>query len=113
MYPVVIKSVVTAVTPLVLAEIPNAVNQAYEGIVSWFKEDEVVKAEPIKKRKKYDNSKITKEQYDVLMEMYSNYRGIITQDELTQNTNEILGLNKSRTSYGNYWLGKKSRDDCQ
>jgi len=112
MYPVAIKAVVAAVTPLVLAEIPNAVNQAYEGIVSWFKGEEV-KADPIKKRKKYDNSKITKEQYDVIMELYSNYRGIITQDELTQNTNEILGLNKSRTSYGNYWLGKKSRGDCQ
>ena len=66
-------------------------------------------------RKQSDTTKITQQQYDVILEAYSLYiKGYITNvnttDKFTEYLNKLIGLNKSRSVYSKIWNGSVNRE---
>ncbi len=73
----------------------------------------------VKERKKHDTSKLTRQDYDAIMEEYELYQECkkirgkefkSTLHDVTCKLNARLGYNKSTNSYAPIWRGTVSRD---
>lgn len=103
------------------AAIPQLVNAGVKWFLNLFSEAEPEIPKPVKKSPKpYDRTKITRHQFDLIIELHSVFIlenmhraiGVRAQNttELCVSLNEILGLNKSKTFYSNIWNGHVDRD---
>lgn len=85
-------------------------------IVSPVKKSDFVPAKP---KRKNDTTKLTQWHYDQIMQIHkqwvkynlNNPKNKLTTQDLTNKINEILGMNKSRTSLSKVWRGKVNRDN--
>jgi hypothetical protein len=89
----------------------------------WFGDDEPANIDgPITKksdRKKHDTTRLTKYQFDFIMEAHRQYvahnlsavkGGRITQQDLAKTVNEKMGTHKSVSTLALVWNGKLDRD---
>jgi hypothetical protein len=89
----------------------------------FWEEEELVEELPKKRTsKKYDCSKFTRQDYDIIMYEYNLYQDCkavrdkdfkSSLDDVVIKLNEILGYDKSRTTYTRVWTGKVSRNDLK
>lgn len=72
--------------------------------------------------KKYDTTKFTRQDHDVIMQEYKIYRDCKaalgskftkTLVDVTNNLNNKLQLNKSKSTYSTVWTGKVSRESLE
>jgi len=93
---------VTALGAL-LPKLSDKIGDAFDSGWDYLFGDGIVKEEPkeLSTRKKYDTTKFTQEMALVIRHHHAIHEG--TGLELTKDLNEILGLDKSCTSYAKIW----------